>query len=335
MTRAAAGGAPTRRLAGARAGRAAILVALLGALAGASLPASFSVPGWLAAGESRALPSGELWQQINGAAEQYVTFGCSLLAIGDYRRETSEAELTVEIYEFADELGSFGLYALERPLRGPYLEVGVQGYQSGGDLNFLCGRRYFKLRIYPEGEDEIEALHQFAREIAAQHCAGAAFPRELGIFPAEGLIPDSFGFIPRAALGLKGFDRALSAKYRHAGGDVTLYVVRGLGSEAAATTEAAVHAALAQRSAGTLEEVRIAGAFGVRGELKYHGPVLLLRAGHDLLLAAGAIDGEGGHGVIGGESGHSAADGGSGHGEADGGRVRDVIERILGALAGE
>ena len=288
-----------------------LLLALLGASLGpdaaALLPGASAVPGWLGAGEPRSLPASELWQQIDGAAEQYITYGCSLLTVADFRREGSEAELTVEIYTFAEELGSFGLYALERPVHGPYLELGAQGYQASGDLNFLCGRHYFKLRVYPEGEAEIAALHQFARVMAAQQCTGAAFPSQLAIFPMEELIPDSFGFVPRAVLGLKGLDRALSAKYHHAGGDVTLYVVREGSSEAAAAKETEARAALARRSTGAIEEVRIGDTAGVRGEFKYHGPVLLLRSGGDLLLAAGAIDGDGG---------------------------RRSVERILAALSG-
>ncbi len=291
---------------------ALLLLALLGAPLGPGAAARLldpgAVPGWLAAGEPRTLPAGELWQQIDGAAEQYIAYGCSLLTVADFRREGGEAELTVEIYTFAEDLGSFGLYALERPVHGPYLELGAQGYQASGDLNFLCGRDYLKLRVYPEGEAEIEGLREFAQAIAAQHCAGSAFPPELTVFPAEELLPDSFGFVPRAALGLKGLDRALSAKYRHDGGEVTLYVVRAGNPEVAAATEASARAALAQRSTGALAEVQVGDAAGVRGELKYHGPVLLLRNGGDIVLAAGAIEGEGG---------------------------RRLIEGLLAALAGE
>jgi hypothetical protein len=261
------------------------------------LPPSSTVPGWLTAGEPRTLPAAELWQQIDGAAEQYISFGCSLLTVGEYKRENGEGELTVEIYTFAEHLGCFGLYALERPAQGPYLDVGAQGYQAGGDLNFLGGRHYFKLRVYPEGPAEIEALGRFARTIAA-HFTRVGFPPELGVFPREELVADSFGYVPRAVLGLKGFDRALSARYRHAGGDITLYIVRESSPAAAEASETAVLAALAQRSTGALEEVRIAGSSGVRGDLRYHGQVLLLRSGSDILLAAGALDGESGRGPV-------------------------------------
>lgn len=256
----------------------------------AMLPPSDALPSWLLAEEPSLFPAEDLWEHINGAAEQYLSFGCTSLAVGYYIREGSESEIAVEIYRMRDELGSFGIYTLERPVEGPYLALGAQGYQAGGDLNFFGGCYYIKLRAYSHEEAEREAVHKLAAVIAEKHLAGSAFPKELGLFPRKNLVENSYGLVPEAVLGLKGLSNALVARYRSQGREMVLNLVR---EEDAATAEesfSAVRGSLGKRSMSPLRQVTVDTAEGVRGELKYYGPVLLLRRGRDVILAAGAPD---------------------------------------------
>jgi hypothetical protein len=123
--------------------------------------------------------------------------------------------------------------------------------------------------------------------IAAKGLAGSTFPPELEVFPRDGLVEHSIGFVPEAILGLKGLSRALTARYAAEGGELTLHLTREADEQAALAAFAQVKESLAKRSKAPLEEVSVAGAAGIRGELKYQGPVQLLRQGRALILLSG------------------------------------------------
>lgn len=269
------------------------------------LPPSGSLAGWLLTEEPEQFLGEDLWKHINGAADQYLSFGCTSLTVGYYSRNGSDApgtgsaddsEIAIEIYRMEGELGSFGLYTLERPPKGPYLEIGAQGYQAGSDLNFFGSPYYLKLRAYPEEEAELQAARKLAEIIAAQHLAGSTFPAELQFFPRERLVENSFGLVPKAVLGLKGLSNALVARYRSPGPtpdhseEMALHLVREKSPQAAEAAFSAVRESLKKRSTVPLRQITIGTGEGVRGELKYRGPVLLLRSGKDIVLAAGTAD---------------------------------------------
>jgi hypothetical protein len=251
------------------------------------LPPPGALPGWQLTAEPIHFPGGELWRHINGAAEQYLSYGCDSLLVGYYGREGSESEIAVEIYRMNDELGSFGIYTLERPSEGPFLKMGAQGYQRGGDLNFFGGIYYVKLRAYPEEEAEREAVRALAGIMARKHLSGSSFPNALSLFPRENLVAGSFGLVPRSILGLRGLSHAFVARYQHQDEEMLLHLAREPDPERAQEAFATVQESLRKRSTADLQEITIGGGKGVRGEMKYHGPVLLLRRGNDVVLAVG------------------------------------------------
>jgi hypothetical protein len=282
-----------RALPGAAAG-ALVAIALATALAAETpapqllLPRGEAVPGWRLAEEPSTYPADDLWRHIDGAAEQYLSFGCTELAVGYYRRNADE--IAIEVYRTRDARGSFGLYALERSTSEPLPGLGAEGYASGGEVICFGGPYYIKVRAYPENDATRAAALALARVIAAAHLGGSAFPAELGLFPRAPIAPAALEFVPQSVLGLSSMRDALLARYRHDAGELSLYLARPGGAEAAEAMHAALQRELAARGVRPPEETAVAGGRGLRGELKYHGPVLLLRRGGDLILAVGALD---------------------------------------------
>lgn len=256
------------------------------------LPSSGALTGWILVGEPEEFPGEDLWKHINGAADRYLDYGCTSLAVAYYSPEGSESEIAVEIYRMGDELGSFGIYTLERPPEGPFLEVGAQGYQAGGELNFFGGSNYIKLQAFPADEAELEAERNLAGIIAGEYLSGSAFPEELELFPREGFVENSFGLAPDAVLGLKGLRKAVFAKYRFEKGEMILHLVREETLESAEAAFTTMRGSLGKRSTEPLRDIAVDTVGGVQGQLKYHGPVLLLRNGKDIVLASGPTDQE-------------------------------------------
>lgn len=296
---------------------AAGLIALaLGAIAEAAptnlVPAG-AIPGWEADGEPSHFPAEDLWRQINGAADQFLAYGCQSLSVAYYRSQASvapdgagdvageadaagvvDAEITAQIYRMGDERGAFGIYALERPPAGPFLSIAAQGYQTGADLNFFGGCYYVKLSAYPDDEVQRAAVRRLAERIAETYLAGSSFPPELDYFPRQGLVPASCGLVPRSVLGLAELNNAFVAKYAIPGAGtgehLTLHLIIESDPRAAGAISHQAIESLAKRATGPREEVLIGEAQGVRIDVRYRGPVFLLRQRQFIIVACGAED---------------------------------------------
>jgi hypothetical protein len=133
-------------------------------------------------------------------------------------------------------------------------------------------------------------MRMIAGSIARDHLAGSSFPAELGLFPEEDLVPDSFEFIPTAVLGLRDLSRAIAARYRRDGDEIVLYLIREPSPHAAAATLSAAHSSIAKRSTAAPERIGLGDGRGFRAEHRYLGTVWVVRSGSDLIVVAGADD---------------------------------------------
>jgi len=299
----------------------------------ACFPRGEAIPGWRLVEEPEVFPAEDLWRHIDGAAEQYLSYGCVALAVGYYRQDAAgetaaastapsgapasaaaaasataaelaagpaadAAEVMVEVYQTEDPRGSFGLYALERPATGTLLAIGAQGIRAGGEVLFFGGPFYAKARAYPEDEVTSAAAVSLARAIAEAHLAPSAFPAEVDLFPRHPQMPVDFGFLPRSTLGLSAMRDAFVARYSGETGELVLHFSRLGDAVAAEEMYAALREEIASRGVRPPEEVSLAGAHGVLGGLMYHGPVLALRREGDVILASGAIESGWGRGLI-------------------------------------
>lgn len=206
--------------------RATILGVLLSACfpaAAAAQPAPLSglLPGpdgWTLAESPQKYLAESLFEYIDGAAENFLSYDFVELAVGQYRGPGG-AEMTVDIYDMGGPENAFGIYGSERYPDGRFIPVGVQGYIEEGVLNFFAGRFYVKLLAYPASEETETALKAFASGILGQIPEPGGFPLPVRVFPKDGLVENSEKFILRDFLGLAFLSRGFTAAYRTAGGE--------------------------------------------------------------------------------------------------------------------
>jgi hypothetical protein len=141
---AAASGAATADGGKAPAGPAGKSVAVQPAAAadfkgpGAHLPHPEAAAGWKQSGKVRYYKKDNLFELINGAAEQYLEYGFKELATADYVSPEAGAgkTITVEIYEMNDALGAFGLFSRQTGEAAAHKEAAAgkgKGEAKGGD----------------------------------------------------------------------------------------------------------------------------------------------------------------------------------------------------------
>ncbi len=197
----------------------------LPAAGGPDLPAFFpDLPGWSRDGGVEQFAPGNLYEHIDGAAENFLACGFELLAVQNYVNEKKQA-LTAEIYFHGTPENAFAIYGSERPLAGAYLALGSEGYHEEGVLNFISDAYYVKLNAFDLGAQGDEALQALAAAIAARINGRNVLPAELAFFPAAGRIAHSERYVPGNFLGHEFLGAAFIVDYERDGRKFRLFLM--------------------------------------------------------------------------------------------------------------
>lgn len=170
---------------------------------------------------------GTLFEYIDGAAENYLSYGFRELVVGNYKEAKSGATLTVEIYDMEDEIRAFGIYSSERYPESRFIEIGNQGYWEDGALNFIIGGYYIKLLCFDCGEGNEQVLTSIAREVEKKVSVKGTLPPLLDLFPREGLIAKSEKFILQNVQGHSFLHHGYVASYRAHDQEFELLIIQG------------------------------------------------------------------------------------------------------------
>jgi hypothetical protein len=185
------------------------------------------LPGWSLPEAPRPFSPGTLFEYIDGAAENYLSYGFAELLVGDFKKDGSAASLTVEIYDMGDDIRAFGIYSSERYPESRFLEIGNQGYLEEGTLNFIVGRFYVKLLCFDCGEGTEEVLRLAAGQVERKVPVKGQLPPLLRLFPGEGLVANSEKFILQNVLGFGFLHHGYLADYHAGGEEFELFIIQG------------------------------------------------------------------------------------------------------------
>ena len=242
---------------------------------------------WIRAAQIQMFNPGDLWEHINGAAEQYLAYGFQDLATTRYTSDQTRTVVVAEVYRMGDVRGAFGIYRQEVSPKAKPVALGVEGRASSNTIRFWLAEFYVKLTTPPGGgrQRELEAL---GAAIAKGLGSPGAMPAEVGWFPSAGQVPDSVKFIPADALGQAVFTNAFEAKYEHAGEPATALVVPFDSDAAAAAALARYESFLAKARDRT--KVAAPGNGGFSATDSFQGFILAVRAGSRLVISVGTTD---------------------------------------------
>jgi hypothetical protein len=202
------------------------------------------IDGWQKKGECESYSPENLYQYIDGAAENFLGYGCQRLLVQNYANKSGQA-LSAEIYSHGSLENAFGMYSSEKPAAGNYFSLGSEGYAEAGILNFFCSAYYVKLSAFGLGADSEPTLRKLGQAMAEIIDPKAAMPAMLQVFPGVGKIAHSERFILSNFLGHDFLRTAYAADYLVDGQKFQLFVIDG-GSEASARAVLENYAALAR-----------------------------------------------------------------------------------------
>jgi hypothetical protein len=200
------------------------------------LPAAGRVPGWKPDGEPLVYKPENLWEYIDGSAENFLSFDFRQVIAQDYV-SAGDKGLKVEIYEHGSPLMAYGIYA---QMRSPGLAlhaIGGEGFSDEYSMSFWKDRFFVRVAVFEKGEASDAALALFAKEIeAAIPEIGAALPPETCAFPEEGLVPNDLRYLTQGVLGRESFPPAFVGTYRLGDEEGKLYLSTLVDSAAARDT---------------------------------------------------------------------------------------------------
>lgn len=172
-----------------------------------------------------------LWDFINGAADNYLANGFVDLHVAEYKK--GKAVIKAEIYRHSSNTLAFGIYSSERSPSFRFTDLGAQGYIADGSINFFKGNYYIKIRTYSKKEKVLQAEETLANRIAGMLTGEEAMPEMLSLFPAEGKKANEETFINESVLGHSFLNKAFKAAYRIGNDEFSVFISDAASPEAA------------------------------------------------------------------------------------------------------
>jgi hypothetical protein len=167
---------------------------------------------WLLSDSLKAFNQNNLYDYIDGAADNYLSCGFVELLVATYNK-TEDKYISVEIYKHESAITAFGIYAQERPNSGKFSKIGAQGYQEGSMLNFFCDNFYVKLSSHDNSNEGSALLVKMGTNLASTLSDNAELPKSLQFLPAEAKIANSEALINTNFMGYEFMKSALLACY--------------------------------------------------------------------------------------------------------------------------
>jgi hypothetical protein len=236
------------------------------------------LPGWSLSEAPRTFSPGTLFEYINGAAENYLSYGFRELTVGDFKKDGESASLTVEVYDMGDDTRAFGIYSSERYPDSRFVDIGNQGYIEEGTLNYIVGGYYVKLLCFDCGQSGGEVLMSAARQIEAKVPTKGRLPSVLSLFPREGLVDNSEKLVLQNVLGFSFLHHGYLADYRAQGQEFELFIIQGSGPQDARDMLATYLDS--QRKAGQPAQAK---PFGYQIKDRYSDNIYLALSGDKIL----------------------------------------------------
>ena len=163
-----------------------------------------------------------LWDFIDGAADMYLAYGFSDLHVAEYRKGKNVIKL--EIYKLSNNTMAFGIYSSERSPSFRYLNLGSQGYITGGVINFFKGSYYVKIRTNTKSENIINGAQTLATKVADLLPGSAEMPQTLSLFPSTGKKLNEETYINENVLGHKFLNKAFKANYERDSDKFSIFI---------------------------------------------------------------------------------------------------------------
>ena len=132
-----------------------------------AFPKTGAVAGWEKTGDTRVFAAKDLWQYIDGDAEQYVSAGVVSTSTADYKYQ-GQVEAVVDIFTMGDAGGAQKVMGTGQQKDAKPLQLGDAGVALAQSVNFRKGPYFVRIVAYEATPDGQQALVALAKAVEAK-----------------------------------------------------------------------------------------------------------------------------------------------------------------------
>ncbi len=163
---------------------------------------------------------------INGKAETYFQAGFERLY---YKRvsvadDSKQIGGSVYIFQMLSGEAAFSVYSTQRRAGSPPIDLGDSAYHAQNLLAFIHGQFYVEFVCDEISDTWLTFMRALGQQFVDSQAISPASLAELALFPAEGLVPDSFALAMRDVFSFDRFDRVYTARYTISGHQATAFL---------------------------------------------------------------------------------------------------------------
>lgn len=131
---------------------------------GNAFPASGAVTGWEKTSDTRVFAAKDLWQYIDGDAEQYISAGVVSASTSDYKYQ-GNLEAVVDIYTMGDAAGARKMLETGQGGDAKPVQLGDEAIAYAQSVSFRKGPYLVRIVSYESTPDAQQALLALAQGI--------------------------------------------------------------------------------------------------------------------------------------------------------------------------
>jgi len=130
-------------------------------------PASGEISGWTKSDETRVFAASDLWQYIDGDAEQYIKAGVISTSTSDYKYG-DQIEAVVDVHSMKDAAGAQRIMDSGRGPDAKSVSLGDAGYAYAQSIVFRKGHSFVRIVAYQSTPQTPQALLALAHGVEAK-----------------------------------------------------------------------------------------------------------------------------------------------------------------------
>jgi Family of unknown function (DUF6599) len=130
-------------------------------------PASGEIAGWQKSDETRVFAAKDLWQYIDGDAEQYIQAGVISTSTSDYKYN-NQLEAVVDVHTMRDAAGAQRMMNSAGGTDAHTVQLGDAGFAYTQSIVFRKGPSLVRIVAYQSTPDTPQALLALARGVEAK-----------------------------------------------------------------------------------------------------------------------------------------------------------------------
>ncbi len=130
-------------------------------------PASGAVAGWDKTSDTRTYAAKDLWQYIDGDAEQYISAGVVSTTTSDYKYQ-GKLEAVVDVYTMSDSAGATKILDAGQTKDAKSVQLGDAGVAYAQSVTFRKGPYLVRIVAYESTPNGPQALAALAHGVEAK-----------------------------------------------------------------------------------------------------------------------------------------------------------------------